>query len=75
MCENLEVDYTLPPWGTAGRNLTLGVVSGGGKFVLQVLNTLHVNGLDRLQQHVLQRENGRPLFTVCNHNRSTRPPL
>lgn len=63
------MDYTLPPWGTLGRNFTLGVVSGGGKFVLQVLNTMHINGAERFRNQVLSRDPGTPLFTVCNHIR------
>ncbi len=70
MSDDAEIDYTLPPWGTLGRDFTLGVVAGGSKFVLQVLNTLHVKGGERLQTHVFDREPGTPLFTVCNHIRS-----
>lgn len=70
MSDDGEVDYTLPPWGVLGRNFTLGVVSGGSKLVLQVLNTLHVRGGESFRNHVLDREPGTPLFTICNHIRS-----
>lgn len=63
------VDYTQPPWGTFGRNIVLGVVSGGSNFITKGLNKFHVNGLQKFQEAVLQREEGTPLFTVSNHTR------
>ena len=72
MSDDGEVDYTLPPWGTLGRNFTLGVVSGGSKVILQVLNTLDVKDRGRFLSQVFDREPGTPLFTVCNHIRSAR---
>lgn len=64
-----DVDYTLPPWGPWGRDVTLGVVSGGSKFLLQVLNRLDLKGGDLVQRYILNKEQDRPLFTVCNHIR------
>ena len=65
-----EVDYTLPPWGVLGRDFTLGIVSGGSKVILQVLNTLHVKGEESFRSQVFNRQPGTPLFTVSNHIRS-----
>ncbi len=64
-----EIDYSKPPWGELGRAFTLGVVSGGCKFVMHVMNTLDIDGKDRFQDAVLRREEGQPLFTVSNHTR------
>ena len=64
-----DVDYTQPPWGIYGRDLVLGVISGGSKAILQGLNQFNVNGLERFQNAVLNRPQGTALFTVSNHTR------
>jgi hypothetical protein len=64
-----ETDYTQPPWGSYGRNVTFGVISGWANVVMHVLNDFEVSNLERFRQYVIKREAGTPLFTVCNHTR------
>ena len=73
--EDLRDPVTQPPWGQIGRNLTLGVVSLAGKFVLQVCNSLDVKGHSRLTQLVMHRPPGTGLITVSNHARSAQVSL
>ena len=58
-----------PPWGSFGRNVTLGVVSAGSNFLLRWLNTYKTTNLSTLQDAVRDRPEGRGLLTVCNHTR------
>lgn len=67
--DEVKEDYTKPPWGAYGRNAILGIVSGGSNVIAKAMNRLHINGLVKFQQAVLQREAGTPLFTVSNHTR------
>ena len=60
-----------PPWGSVGRDFTLGIVSLGSKFVLSWLNTYTTNNLAILQEAVRHRPDGTGLLTVCNHTRLT----
>ena len=64
-----DEDFTQPPWGAFGRNLTLGVVSLGSNLVMHILNRLTIDGRDQFREQVLDREPGRALITVCNHAR------
>ena len=64
-----------PPWGTFGRDATLGVVSLGSKFLLQWLNTYTTTNVSVLQDAVNERPAGQGLLTVCNHTRYMRLPL
>lgn len=64
-----------PPWGTFGRDVTLGVVSLGSKFLLQWLNTYTTTNVSVLQDAVNERPVGQGLLTVCNHTRYMRLPL
>ena len=67
--EDLNDPVTLPPWGQVGRNITLGVVSLAGKFVLQVCNRMDVKHHSRLTELVINRPPGVGLITVSNHGR------
>ncbi len=64
-----------PPWGSFGRDATLGVVSLGSKFLLQWLNTFTTTNVSILQDAVKERPAGQGLLTVCNHTRYLRLPL
>jgi hypothetical protein len=66
---DFDEDILRPPWGPYGRNLTLGVVSGVSKLLLNVLNTTVVKDLDRLHQLVMHRDRGVGLLSFCNHTR------
>lgn len=67
--EESEPDYTLPPWGRIGRNITLGTVTLGSNIVMHWLNTLNIEGALSFREHVMNRDPGTALFTVCNHTR------
>lgn len=71
ICETdpLEGVPTDAPWGHFGRNLTLGLVAIGSKFLLNVLNTTKINNQDRTERAVSERPSGTGLLTVCNHTR------
>jgi monolysocardiolipin acyltransferase len=58
-----------PPWGAHGRDFTLGVVSFGSKFLLNILNSTEVRNGDSLYKHATERPTGVGLLTVCNHTR------
>lgn len=66
-----DADILRPPWGAYGRDLTLGLVSGGAKVLLRLLNTLAVAPADlqRYRELTLRREPGVGLLTYCNHTR------
>jgi len=66
---NGSTDFTKPPWGTYGRDFTFGVISGWAKVVMHVLNDFEVSNPQTFRQYVIEREEGTPLFTVCNHTR------
>jgi monolysocardiolipin acyltransferase len=68
-----EDEALRPPWGQLGRSATLGVVSLFAKFVLRVLNSTTVDGMDAFQEHVMQRPQGQGLVTVSNHTRRVLP--
>lgn len=70
-----ETDYTQPPWGSYGRNVTFGVISGWANVVMHVLNDFEVSNLERFRQYVIKREAGTPLFTVCNHTSTLDDPV
>ena len=57
------------PWGELGRSLTLGVVAGLSKLVLNVFNTLTTENEERFLEHVLHRDPGVGMITVSNHTR------
>lgn len=57
------------PWGELGRSLTLGVVAGLSKLVLNVFNTLTTENEERFLEHVLHRDPDVGLITVSNHTR------
>jgi monolysocardiolipin acyltransferase len=65
----LREQYLTAPWGELGRSATLAFVSLVGKFILTVLNSTEIDGLERLHDHVLNRPQGAPLITVSNHTR------
>lgn len=67
--DKLREEYLRAPWGDLGRSVTLGVVSLAGKFILTIMNTIHVDGLDSFTQHVTHRNPDNGLLTVCNHTR------
>lgn len=60
------------PWGELGRSATLGLVSLFSKLVVTVLNSFSVDGLDAFHRHVMSRQPGVGLITVCNHTRCGR---
>lgn len=62
-----DIAITSPPWGQLGRAFTLGMVSGLGKLLLQVLNTTTVNNHQTWLQTVMHRDPGVGLITICNH--------
>lgn len=62
-------DLFSPPWGSVGRSLTLGLVSGFAKLVLKVLNETVVLNEEGLTAAVTARGEGQGLLTVCNHVR------
>ena len=64
-----DVTWMQPPWGPLGRSLTLGLVSGFAKLVLNVLNTTTVHNHDAFVSIVTERPEGQGLLTVCNHTR------
>lgn len=64
-----EEDFTLPPWGTLGRDITLGLVSLGSNLIMHVFNRLSIDGHEQFQRYVMHREPGTALLTVCNHTR------
>lgn len=70
------VDDTIvnPPWGSWGRSITLGIVSGWSKMLLHVLNTTTTNNLDVLLHYVNNRHEGQGLITVCNHTSTLDDP-
>lgn len=57
------------PWGDLGRNFTLGLVSIGSKFVLNVLNTTKIYNVEGIEEIATNRPSGTGLLTVCNHTR------
>lgn len=65
----LEHELTRPPWGAAGRALTLGLVSGFAKVMLTMVNSMTVENKDTLLKHVMERPPGVGLVTVSNHTR------
>lgn len=62
-------DILNPPWGSYGRDITLGIVSGVSKLLLTVLNKTIVDGLDRFRSYVMHRPPALGLLTYCNHAR------
>lgn len=70
--DRLREEYLRAPWGELGRSATLGAVSLVCKFLLNVLNSTRVEGLDTFLDHVQRRADGQGLITVCNHTRSAR---
>lgn len=64
-----EEEITNPPWGEIGRVITLGAVSLFSKGLLTVANTVEVHNKETWDRHVMQREPGLGLLTVCNHTR------
>lgn len=64
-----DEELTSPPWGEAGRVATLGVVSAFSKLLLNGLNRTEVRNRAVLDKHIMQREPGVGLLTVCNHTR------
>ena len=68
--EHLQGVPVKPPWGSLGRDFTLGVVSLGSKVILRWLNTYNTTNLATLEEAVRHRPDGTGLLTVCNHTRS-----
>ncbi len=58
-----------PPWGSSGRDFTLGIVSLGSKFLLDVLNSTEIRNFDTLEKQATERPSDTGLLTVCNHTR------
>lgn len=63
------------PWGELGRSATLGLVSLFSKLVVTVLNSFSVDGLDAFHRHVMSRQPGVGLITVCNHTSTADDPM
>ncbi|CAK0739091.1 hypothetical protein CVIRNUC_001135 [Coccomyxa viridis] len=64
-----------PPWGSLGRDFTLGVVSLGSKLILRWLNTYNTTNLATLEEIVRHRPDGTGLLTVCNHTSTLDDPV
>jgi hypothetical protein len=64
-----DASITAPPWGELGRAFTLGVISGYGKLMLQVLNRTTVVNHERWIKTVMERSPGEGLITISNHTR------
>ena len=50
-----------------GSNVTLFTIGSMSKFWMQTLNTTNVHNHDNFIRAVRDREEGRPLLTICNH--------
>lgn len=57
------------PWGELGRSLTLGLVAGLCKLILNVGNTMTIENETTFLKHVMDREPDVGLITVSNHTR------
>lgn len=66
---DLDDSYLSPPWGKAGRALTLGLVSGASKLFMYFCTRTSIINHDRLLDSVLHRKPGQGLLTVSNHAR------
>jgi len=66
-----DADFLHPPWGPYGRDLTLGLVSGLAKLLINGFNHVSIapTDLERFKQATMQREEGVGLLTYCNHTR------
>lgn len=64
-----DEDILRPPWGSVGRDVTLGLVSGAAKLVLLVFNSRIVDNHDTYTDLVMRREPGTGLITYSNHTR------
>jgi len=55
------------PWGSAGRSITLGLVSGFAKLTLTLLNKFEVVNYEQFRQALDHRPKGTGLITIANH--------
>ena len=63
----IDPSITSPPWGELGRSATLGLVSGLGKLLLNVMNSTTVINPEAWSQNVMHRAKGTGLITIANH--------
>jgi len=70
-----STDFTKPPWGRYGRDFTFGIISGWANVVMHGLNNFKVSNSETFRKYVIEREEGTPLFTVCNHTSTLDDPV
>ena len=68
---NQQDDFPIDsPWGIAGRDLALCLVSMTSKCFLSLLNSTRIINRETMQREVMARPEEVGLLTVCNHTRS-----